>query len=129
MKFETEDGTVISDVSFEAVREQLDRLSSNGNSFAILSSSNEDYLQTAWIDQDAFTIERRDGSKRLHWRAEPLAERPKATTPRPFWMRLATPFSQEKYPVFTKIEVQQVFQAYLQGNDVDHLLRWTRIRL
>ena len=91
MQLETENGTKHEEVSEVKLRSTLAALNDADNTFAILSSGGEHYLQTVSQD-DAFVIEKRDGSFDRHFRAR----------------------SGERHQ-FTKDEVVQVFSAYLLG--------------
>ena len=100
MQLETENGTKHEEVSEVKLRSTLAALNDADNTFAILSSGGEHYLQTVSQD-DAFVIEKRDGSFDRHFRAR----------------------SGERHQ-FTKDEVVQVFSAYLLGQPESSQLTW-----
>ena len=127
MQLETEDGTKIADVSTEALIEELRRLSLNGNSFLIVSQSENTYLQALMIDENSYLIEQRAGDAKPQFRAEPIDGRPKVKIPQPWWMRLATPFSRESLPVFKCDEVQRMLSVYLVGEDIGGMADWTPV--
>ncbi|MFT3735025.1 MAG: DUF3592 domain-containing protein [Rhodocyclaceae bacterium] len=67
MKLETEDGTEITNPDHETLRKELARVGLPGNGFAILSQSEQCYVQTTGSRADGFVIEYRDGSEEQHF--------------------------------------------------------------
>jgi hypothetical protein len=70
MKLET-DRVTIADVTADQLRKELDLLDGVDNTRAILSQSDEVYLQAAWFD-NGFVVEKREGSEAAHFHAVPL---------------------------------------------------------
>jgi hypothetical protein len=106
-----------------AVRTALQTLNSNDNTFAILSSDDETYIQTG-AQEDGFIIERRDGSYNSHFYAarpglhQPLKDRS--------WLLAAADVGQDR---FTLDEVIDIFSAYLSGVAPHTSVQWVRMNM
>ena len=67
MKLETESGTTIEHPTDEQIDSTLRELVSSGGGFAILSQSEQVYIQTAENDEGECTLEYREGSVENHF--------------------------------------------------------------
>ena len=69
MKIVTENGTEIENPSDADIRRVIESLNDSGNGFAILSTAEEHYMQTAGCMKDGFILEYREGSWDQHFQA------------------------------------------------------------
>ncbi len=84
VKIELEDGTREEVTDIARLAELLRSLDPKTNSFAILSTADHDYVQTALVD-GGYLIEKRLGAPDMHFEAAHLVPRPVETAARPWW--------------------------------------------
>ena len=126
MKLET-DRVTIEDVTAEQLRAAIDLLDGVDNSRAILSRSDDVYLQTAWFN-NGFVVEKREGSEAAHFYAVPpygpLA--PVQAPPKRNWFQrlFASPDFLTSECAFRKADMIGIFTAYHDGKDASLALDW-----
>lgn len=118
----------IDDVDAEQLKAELDRLDGDKNTRAILSIDDHTYIQTAAFD-NGYVIERRNGGgEETHFHAVPRHSELPSLRPKPersWWQRLLTTSNYlTSECAFTLDQVQQVFQAYLNGEECDIPKQW-----
>ena len=127
MKLET-DRIVLEDVSAEQLRAELALLDPEGNNRAILSISDEVYIQTAAVI-NGFLIEKRDGpGEQSHFHAVPDHEPLPPLKPQPprGWLArlLGMPHHKASNHAFSLDQLHAVFAAYLAGTESAQPVRW-----
>ena len=123
MKLELERGFTGETNDPDAVRTALQTLSATDNTFAILSSGDETYIQTG-VQDDGFIVEKRDGSSTDHfYAARPGLHQPLKDE------SLLLPTADRGQDRFTLAEVQDIFVAYMSGNAPSTSVQWVRMKM
>ena len=118
MKLHTEVGFE-RDVADDAeLRAALTKLDSDGNNFAILSTADETYIQTALYD-DGFEIEKREGSQEAHFTATRPGLLPAPPRKKSRW-NIPVPV----YNRYSLDETVRIFCAYLAGAPEPFPIAW-----
>ena len=121
-EIELEDGTRAPVADVAALRTYLTRLSPDAINFAILSSAPEVYVQ-AFCDAKGFTIERRDGTRCVHYSA---ARPTSPSTPQQAgkWWQF---WKQPKQDRFDLDEVLRIFSAFLDNEPMPPFVKWVKL--
>ena len=117
----------IADVQAEDLRRILASLAPGHDSRAILSVSDDHYIQTATFD-NGFVIERREGSEESHAHAVPAHPELPPLRPKPkrsWWERLLKvgDFLTSEC-AFSQTDMIEIFEAYFQGREPTVKFTW-----
>ncbi|MBA4771517.1 MAG: hypothetical protein H2054_00240 [Sphingomonas sp.] len=126
MRLET-DRVTIDSVTADQLRRELALLNPVDNARAVLSRSEEVYLQTAVFD-NGFVIEKREGSEAAHFHAVPSHSPLPPTRAEPKRSWFARIFWPSNFLVsacaFPQETMFRAFEAYLAGRETDTPLVW-----
>jgi hypothetical protein len=95
------------------------------NTFAILASKDQHYLQTALTD-GGFVLEKRLGSAGHHFTATHFFRQPTIIYKKPWWKFWG---QAETADCFQQSEVVAAFSAFFSGSPDPTFLRWNRLDL
>ena len=127
MELET-DLIVVEIHAIEGISEALTSLDNRSNSRAILSTSEQNYIQAGGC-ANGFIIEKRSGSEDTHMHARPRGRPPLQDPPAPasqWWRRLlGMEFGLGPHDfAFDREEVIAAFEAYFEGAEDPTFLTW-----
>ena len=130
MQLETDEG-IFNIMTVAELRDQLTRLD-KGNSRAILSTGDQQYIQTGVYD-NGFVIEKREGNEESHFHARYRGGREmlspsSAPAEKPRWWERLLGLSRQPlvaHHAFTRAEMTDVLEAYLVGASDPEFLEWS----